>query len=164
MSQFTLCTVKYSNFKHIPYNVQSSFDIASKNSGQNITILDGPNGYGKTTLFEAIELVLTGEIRDFKKNLPSVGLENYQILANDPNYPMQLEIDFRSENGIILNVSRTWTFQNKNQDSVLYLNGNIIKQEDLQTKLNFTNQMFNLGMYLSQKESLSFLQDRKSVV
>ncbi|MEH6498180.1 MAG: AAA family ATPase [Pseudoalteromonas distincta] len=34
------------------------FEITSK----NLVVLDGPNGFGKTTFFDAVELVLTGDI------------------------------------------------------------------------------------------------------
>ena len=32
-------------------------------TNKDLTILDGPNGFGKTSIFDAIELALTGQIR-----------------------------------------------------------------------------------------------------
>lgn len=40
-------------FKHIHFNLGNS----------SLLTLDGPNGYGKTSIFDAIELLLTGQIK-----------------------------------------------------------------------------------------------------
>ena len=45
------------NFKYITNNKPLKFDFMNS----NIVILDGQNGYGKTTLFDAIEVLVTGK-------------------------------------------------------------------------------------------------------
>jgi len=45
------------------------FDKVELNfEGKDLTVLDGPNGYGKTTIFDCIELTLTGKIHRIKQN------------------------------------------------------------------------------------------------
>lgn len=41
--------------------------------GNDLVVFDGPNGYGKTTVFDAVELALTGDIRRL------IAVENKQI-------------------------------------------------------------------------------------
>ncbi|WP_161629687.1 AAA family ATPase, partial [Pseudomonas aeruginosa] len=47
------------NFKAFRFQV---FNIGSK----NLTVLDGPNGFGKTSFFDALELLLTGDISRYR--------------------------------------------------------------------------------------------------
>jgi len=44
--------------------------------GNDLVVFDGPNGYGKTTVFDAVELALTGDIRRL------IAVENKQIPAD----------------------------------------------------------------------------------
>lgn len=53
--------MKIDNFKS--FNNPVSFDF----SGSDLVLFDGPNGFGKTTIFDAIELCFTGEIHRIKK-------------------------------------------------------------------------------------------------
>ena len=62
-------------FKHIILNVD----------GKSLLTLDGPNGFGKTSIFDAIELLLTGRIarieRLFNKLIPG-----QQVIYEDNLY------------------------------------------------------------------------------
>ena len=51
------------NFKNFRHETVIDFS-------DNITFLVGPNGFGKTTIFDAIELVLTGYISRINKKIP----------------------------------------------------------------------------------------------
>ena len=42
------------------------FDKIKGISHADLILLNGPNGYGKTTIFDALELALTGEIKRIK--------------------------------------------------------------------------------------------------
>ena len=44
---------------------------------RNPTILSGPNGFGKTTIFDAIELSLTGKIRRIEESDYSDGRSSF---------------------------------------------------------------------------------------
>ncbi|GAA3722130.1 DNA double-strand break repair ATPase Rad50 [Salinicoccus jeotgali] len=75
------------NFKGI-----DSWYIDLKN--KDLTILDGPNGFGKTSIFDAIELVLTGQIRrtvQTKITDGNIGYEDY-LYAKDQNQPIILKV------------------------------------------------------------------------
>ncbi|PKG37074.1 AAA family ATPase [Psychromonas sp. Urea-02u-13] len=54
---YKLIEVKVKNFKLFD---QDEFTV---NLDSELIVFDGPNGYGKTSIFDAIELVLTGNIR-----------------------------------------------------------------------------------------------------
>lgn len=68
------------------------------NFGQNnLILLDGPNGYGKTSVFDAIELALTGNISRL------ISVENRQIptdivVAHKGNENIEITIEFIDEN------------------------------------------------------------------
>ena len=53
------------------HNFKGIADMTVSLSGASAIILGGKNGYGKTTIFDALELVFTGEIeryRNYEKN------------------------------------------------------------------------------------------------
>ena len=54
---YTFKSLCIRNFKYITNNKPLKFDFMNS----NIVILDGQNGYGKTTLFDAIEVVALAE-------------------------------------------------------------------------------------------------------
>lgn len=61
---YTFKSLCIRNFKYITNNKPLKFDFMNS----NIVILDGQNGYGKTTLFDAIEVLVTGKIKHFNPN------------------------------------------------------------------------------------------------
>ena len=66
----------------------------------SLIVFDGPNGFGKTTFFDAIELIFTGKIRrydDFKRKL----IDNREARLENPLYnndadgsPITLKVQF----------------------------------------------------------------------
>lgn len=67
-------------FKHIDLNLDTSF----------LLTLDGPNGYGKTSIFEALELLLTGQIKRIQNLFSTL------MTANRKNYEDNLFWNTRS--------------------------------------------------------------------
>lgn len=95
LNMIQLQKVTFKNFKifgNEPYIV---------NFGQsNLILLDGPNGYGKTSVFDAIELALTGNISRL------ISVENRQIpsdivVAHKGNENIEITIEFIDENSKI---------------------------------------------------------------
>ena len=78
---YTFKSLCIRNFKYITNNKPLKFDFMNS----NIVILDGQNGYGKTTLFDAIEVLVTGKIKHFNPSLQNRKTETLGILANDVN-------------------------------------------------------------------------------
>ncbi|MFU8691960.1 AAA family ATPase [Rossellomorea sp. FS2] len=62
---------------------------------QTVTILDGPNGFGKTSIYDVIELVLTGSIRRIKQLKINVGNRGYDdyLFAKDQSKAVILKIE-----------------------------------------------------------------------
>ena len=88
------------------FKIFDSNDFTINFSQNNLTILDGPNGYGKTSVFDAIELGLTGNI---SRLLP---LENKQhptdvVVAHKQAKKVEIIIEFKD------NVGEIHTFKRK---------------------------------------------------
>jgi len=130
-------------------------------------LVDGQNGYGKTTLFDAIEILLTGRIKHFNPNLQNRKTETIGTLANDSNKDIAITAVLSSDMGGELRIERRLLCKDEFK-SILLLNEQQIEQEELYDKLGFSLNMFDIGMYISQSESLNFLQnkykDRKTYV
>jgi DNA repair protein SbcC/Rad50 len=62
--------------------------------GADLTVLDGPNGFGKTSIFDAIEFALTGSVRRIVNNKIADGKKGYgdYLLANDQTKPVIVKI------------------------------------------------------------------------
>jgi len=58
-------------------------DITLDFSSSDIIVFDGPNGFGKTTIYDAIELVFTGKIRRYN-DLKSKLIDGRQAFSENP--------------------------------------------------------------------------------
>lgn len=81
-------------FKHIDLDLSSS----------SLLTLDGPNGYGKTTIFDAIELLLTGKIKRIENlfaTLMTKQKKNYDdnLFWNNRSRNQDLTIKVEFDNG-----------------------------------------------------------------
>ncbi|WP_343591026.1 AAA family ATPase [Flavobacterium sp.] len=66
-------------------------------NSSNIIVFDGPNGFGKTTIYDAIELVFTGRIRRYE-DLKTRLIDGRQVFLENP---------FQNSNGISKDISVT---------------------------------------------------------
>lgn len=160
---YTFRNICIRNFKYITDEKPLVFEFGNR----NIVILDGQNGYGKTTLFDAIEILLTGRMKHFNPNLQNRKTETIGMLANDSNKDIVITAVLSSDTEGELRIERK-LLCNEEFESILLLNAEQIEQESLYAKLGFSLNMFDIGMYISQSESLNFLQnkykDRKEYV
>lgn len=71
-------------------------------NNKDLTVLDGPNGFGKTSIFDAIELVLTGEIRRIAKIQITDGNKGYDdyLFANKQEKPIIIKIKLLKEKSL----------------------------------------------------------------
>ncbi|NUH86249.1 AAA family ATPase [Bacillus firmus] len=61
MSKYIISRIFLKNFKSID-------EAVIELEGENLNVLDGPNGFGKTTIYDAIQLLLTGTVRRIESN------------------------------------------------------------------------------------------------
>ncbi|RBP04490.1 AAA family ATPase [Rossellomorea aquimaris] len=88
MNSIKISRVYIENFKSIENST-----LSFKN--QSVTILDGPNGFGKTSIFDVIELIFTGSIRRIKQLKINVGNRGYDdyLFAKDQSKSVILKIE-----------------------------------------------------------------------
>ena len=151
---YTFRSLIIRNFKYITDEKPLEFEF----SNRNIVILDGQNGYGKTTLFDAIEILLTSNIKHFNQELQNRGKETLGTLANNENKDIIIS-------GVLANESVNVTIERKllceeGFKSLILFNNREIQQEELCQKLQYSLSMFNIGIYISQSQSLDFLQNK----
>ena len=152
---YTFKSLCIRNFKYITNNKPLKFDFMNS----NIVILDGQNGYGKTTLFDAIEVLVTGKIKHFNPGLQNRKTETLGTLANDANKDIVISAVLVSDVSEEIHVERKLLCKNEFQ-SIITLNNQQISQEELYNKFHLSSNMFDIGTYISQSESLDFLQNK----
>ncbi|WP_346897039.1 AAA family ATPase [Clostridium sp. UBA7503] len=103
MENFKLKTLVIHNFKLFSHAV---IDM----DGANLVLLDGPNGYGKTSTFDALEYLFTGDIKRVANN--SVNKSNISFsedcLIKTPSDGSQTYVEgqLENQNGKILFIRR----------------------------------------------------------
>ena len=164
MNKFKIGRLMVKNFKS--YKKTYSFDF----SKQDLIILDGPNGFGKTTIFDAIEIALTGTVSRFKdsKNIDTKTRTKNMLISNngvhgDPAWIVLELIDNNASliigtyieakkgqnkewsNHIFRNVLKCWP-DNLNDLTTEIKDGNKNITEQLQKTLNYKelNKMFTV--------------------
>lgn len=153
---------------------------------ENLCLFDGPNGYGKTSIFEAIEYAMTGRIGRMQDNTSVNGTLSYNEnpLAQDPSLAVEIILTL-SKNDKTIKISRKIPpvigkqnnpkeiFKNT-QGTLTCSDGQIIRNTtDIDDKLAElfeikVNQYFRNIYYIPQEDRLKFLsgntKDRKTVI
>ncbi|HDR6244295.1 MULTISPECIES: AAA family ATPase [Bacillus cereus group] len=91
MTNYVIKKIYIKNFKSIE---EATIELG----GANLNVLDGPNGFGKTTIYDAVQLILTGKIRRIESNkivTTNRGFSDY-LLSNDQTQPTIIKIEFRN--------------------------------------------------------------------
>ncbi|MEZ8468480.1 AAA family ATPase [Vibrio splendidus] len=184
MNDFRISRLLVKNFKS--YTEEFLYDFENK----DLIILDGPNGFGKTTIFDAIEVALTGTVSRFKDSkIIDAKKKNKNMLissnGNDgaPAFVVLELLDNQNNRLVIGAYIEAKKGKNKEWSNHIYRgilgcwpdnvddipneidkkNCNIEAQ--LQKILGFKelNKMFTVFNYIQQEESLHFLKlDEKS--
>ena len=106
-------------------------------------------------MFDAIEFLLCGRLKHFKNNLPNSSSETIKILANDSEKDIVISAVLCSDMDVT--IERRISGQSH---ITLFWNGEPITQDKLNEYLKIDNNIFDMGMYISQNESLNFLQNK----
>ncbi|MFJ8242539.1 AAA family ATPase [Bacillus tropicus] len=171
MSAYKIRKIYIENFKHID-NVL--FDFTDK----DLIVLDGPNGFGKTTIFDVIELVLCGKVsRVTNTNDGRYGYKDFLFSSNN-NMDSIIKIEFYNEkkrftivkrfnSGVNLraaerrpdnwNLFETYLLENF-EDS--FLDFQPTEMEVIYSKLGIDdfNRYFSLFYYIQQENNTYFLK------
>lgn len=95
------------------------FDEKTILFAEGLSVFDGPNGYGKTSIFDALEFLITGKIDRIEKSDVISGAKSYtsNFLAKNPQKDVFIKGEFYSEyNGpliIALQIPATKTVSKK---------------------------------------------------
>jgi len=165
---YQLEKLTFNNFKLFGEKFTINFN------GNELVVFDGPNGHGKTTIYDAIELALTGEIRRLSST------ENQQnpadvVVAHKNNADCFVRLEIRNDDGCIEferrlkndipnNAKKISNFKNL-WDLVLLKNGErqYIQQSDLNGLLNSPHLRRDLTLfhYVEQEDTAHFLKHKK---
>jgi DNA repair exonuclease SbcCD ATPase subunit len=162
-----LMSVEFTNFK-----VFGGETYRVSFNGSDLMLLDGPNGYGKTSVFDAIELALTGTINRF---ISTDGRQTPEdvVVAYNPLLEVLIDIKLSNLSGAVLSLRRKLkspipTGAQKISrftelwDVFIERDGGWkpINQSEVEKLLgnnNFTRD-FHLFHYIQQEEAASFLK------
>jgi len=161
---YTISELKIENFKCID-SIIFNFD------NNNLIVFDGPNGYGKTTAFDAIETIFSKTPRKYREvNLSASYAYSNSPIHKDKNKPINLSLTLKNGTDEIV-IKRTFApaKSGKSRDnnihqvfihSKLFINDREIDSSELNTKLNFPNieNLFNVLNYVEQDENTFFLK------
>lgn len=162
-----LLSIEFTNFK-----VFGSDTYRVNFNGSDLMLLDGPNGYGKTSVFDAVELALSGTIKRF---ISTDGRQTPDdvVVAFDPRSDVLIDIVLSRSPGDLLSFRRKlkspiptgaqkisrfpelWDVFIKDKAG-----WTVAKQTDVDGILennNFTRD-FHLFHYVQQEEAASFLK------
>lgn len=144
----------------------------------DLVVLDGPNGYGKTSIFDAIEILVKGS-----RNLDQAFNSEYKdgdkpvVYAYNKNKPIILKGEFINEVGELFIIERTIEdpanigkiSELKDRFNAYKLNnfqeyeGEEITQEYINDILGLypNEDIYNLMYYIQQEETLFFLKENE---
>lgn len=152
MTGFSIKKLAVKNFKYISTNSPLEFDFEDNNA----LILDGPNGYGKTTLFDVIDMLINGEITHFNDGILNRGKESIRTLANNNYDEIIIEAELSSKQ-VNYSIKRVIL---PSGTIKLYIDDKECNNNELYSLLGISHDFFNLGAYISQSKSLSFLENK----
>lgn len=163
-NRFKISQLKIKNFKCID-EIEFSFD------SNNLIVFDGPNGYGKTTIFEAIEILFTEKPRRFR----DVNLDARYTFLDSPihksnDLEVELELILNDGNETEHSIKRVFPksigkskSNNISQifnDSTLFIDNEESTYDILEQTLDFSNlyKLYSVLNYVEQDENTYFLK------
>lgn len=184
--QYKIVGLRVKNFKCFDNAKFYEFRIDYE---KNPVILSGPNGFGKTTFFDAVELIFSKSITRFDKEIEKKATNlGKNILLNEANEDGYIVLTLRNGQNEyltlfakILNVNHKIDVENsiyygkinelvstEKLDSFLHNYNNWKGAVDNETVIKYRDKNFNVYYYVSQAESVHFLKrtitDRKNAM
>lgn len=151
---YKIKNISYSNLKYVGMK-EINLELSN-----NLILLDGPNGYGKSTVFDAIELLLTGEIEHSAK-------KKLIMLANNKDKDISIKGILQSSEEVV-ELKRIIEAESQFSRQEILWNNLAITQEELFQRLGFSKSTMGVAIYVSQLKSLSYLEEternRKMIV
>lgn len=148
-----------------------------------LSIFDGPNGYGKTSTFDAIEFLITGKIKRIAENPSILKNEAYDtvFIAGNSKKDVILKMELISEGNDLLTIAKVIpavkkakkgrknnptkieeiakTYILPSYDSSEYTSKNECEQSEIIEKLGTdVLDFFHLFYYIKQEDRLDFLK------
>lgn len=193
MSQYIISKIYASNFKGIKNKIIKTIDdlIIINFENEGLVVLAGPNGYGKTTIFDIVEIIFTRKIT--RVNSTKYGNRNLKDsgLLNDERFDGIIGVELISKKDdsdiitIIGEISKDTTikdFTDSMQKINIHYRRQILTNEDIKIdfQLNFSNfklvnqvseiegledvtsDIYNIFYYISQEESNHFLKQKEN--
>ncbi len=133
------------------------FDKIENISGANLILFNGPNGYGKTTVFDAIELALTGESKRIGKYNDDLEISKKEkhakrLLIADPTKEAFVSMTIETED-CELKLQRVYERPSK---------GNI-KKSAVENNPHKTFEVFRRKVFVNEQEVVS-PQDQEDIL
>ncbi|MDF2800407.1 MAG: RecF/RecN/SMC domain protein [Anaerocolumna sp.] len=167
MSKYTVSRIEMNNFKLYKDSTLVDFNKCK------FVVLDGPNGFGKTTIFDAIEILLTGKVNRIH-NTEYKDSNKPVLYANDVDSPIIIKGEFTNEKGELLALMRKVSdpsVQGKLNDLEdrfqIYRLQNFNDEEGEEVDQKYIEEVFglvpdksiyNLMYYIQQEDTLHFLK------
>lgn len=184
--QYKIVNLRVKNFKCFD---NTQFYEFCFDYDKNPIILSGPNGFGKTTFFDAIELIFSKDITRLDKGIEKKTTNlGKNILLNKANEDGYVVLTLKNEKSDILTIFAKILNNNHKlelEDSICYgaINRFIVTEElddflcsyddwknyvDNEYLIKYRAKNFNVYYYVSQAESVHFLKrtisDRKNTM
>lgn len=184
--QYKIVNLRVKNFKCFD---NTQFYEFCFDYDKNPIILSGPNGFGKTTFFDAIELIFSKDITRLDKGIEKKTTNlGKNILLNKANEDGYVVLTLKNEKSDILTIFAKILNNNHKlelEDSICYgaINRFIVTEElddflcsyddwknyvDNEYLIKYRAKNFNVYYYVSQAESVHFLKrtisDRKNAM
>jgi predicted ATPase len=172
---FKLTKLVVKNFKVFQ---NFTIDIHSK----NLSLLDGPNGFGKTSFYDALELLFLGKVQRYieieSKLGQGKGKIKYPLMFNEASSDDELviELTINLDNGDVVILKRSAkcsdlmalkTFQEAKFSFEVFKNGGLIpydNEQKLLANLLGNNYQRNYGLfhYIEQEENTALLKSKST--
>lgn len=163
-------------------NFKSIDEAYLKDLNGSLTVLDGPNGFGKTSIFDAIELVLTGSIRRIREIKISNGTRGFKdhLIAMNQSEPVIIKLELLEKSSMSriiiarkIEVAELNNIQKKPSEFISSLHNlsnmsdclndkNKVK-DDFDLKFKTLRESFKFFNYIEQENSSHFFKEQEDV-